>query len=39
MKTKRYWIKVNIAKIKFPDKTGGSKEKGRRLVWKGKSVY
>lgn len=39
MKTKRYWIKVNIAKIIFPDKTGGSKEKGRRLLWKGKSVY
>lgn len=32
MKTKRYWIKVNIAKIKFPDKTEGSKEKGRRLL-------
>lgn len=39
MKTKRYWIKVNIAKIKFPDKTEGSKEKGRRLLWKEKSVY
>lgn len=39
MKTKRYWIKVNLAKIKFPDKTGVNQEKGRRLLWKEKSVY
>lgn len=39
MKTKRYWIKVNIAKINFPDKIEGNQEKGRRLLWKEKSVY
>ena len=39
MKTKRYWIKVNIAKIKFPEKIGENKEEERRLLWKEKSVY
>ena len=39
MKTKRYWIKVNIAKIRFPRNINDEEEKGRRLIWKEKSVY
>ena len=29
---KRYRIKVNIAKIKFPDKIKENEQKGRRLI-------
>lgn len=32
MKTRKYWIKVNIAKIKFQDKIKENEEKGRRLL-------
>ncbi|MBP2015577.1 hypothetical protein J2Z38_001020 [Anaerococcus degeneri] len=32
MKTRKYWIKVNIAKIKFPDKIKENEQKGRRLI-------
>lgn len=39
MKMIKYRIKVNIAKIKFPDKINDKEEKGRRLLWKGKWVY
>lgn len=39
MKDKKYWIKVNIAKIKFPDKINEQEEKGRGLIWKEELVY
>lgn len=39
MKMIRYRIKVNIAKIKFPDKINENEQKGRRLIWKEKWVY
>lgn len=32
MKTRKYWIKVNIAKIKFSDKIIENEHKGRRLL-------
>lgn len=37
MKTRKYWIKVNINKIKYPDKIKKNAE-GRRLSWKGELV-
>lgn len=39
MKTRKYWIKVNINKIKYPDKIKEKKAEERSLSWKVELAY